>query len=169
MTHAIETVKTLLTALQANDLELAANTLSDDFQFSGFAPKTLHKNEFLALQSELHSGMPDFSYNPRDIRLDDQHAATQGELRERDVLVRALIHMTGTQTADLALPLFGLPVIAATGLALILPETSMSCTVMGKLVSAMHLDPISGGGLSGLLQQSGAELPLEHRTGNVTL
>ena len=83
--NAIDTVKTCITALQSGDIELAAGILSDDFLLTGLAPNPLRKNELLALQGELLTAMPDFSYNLAGIHQE-----------ERDVI--ALTQITGTHT-----------------------------------------------------------------------
>src|SRR5436309_6871794 len=100
--NAIDTVKTCITALQSGDIELAASILSDDFLLTGLTPNPMRKNELLALQGELLTAMPDFSYNLAGIHRE-----------ERDVI--ALIQITGTHTRDLTLSVLGLPTIQATG------------------------------------------------------
>ncbi len=56
--NAIDTVRTCITALQSGDLELAVNTLSDDFLLTGLTSTPLRKNEFLVLQGELLTVAP---------------------------------------------------------------------------------------------------------------
>ncbi len=151
--RADETVKTLMTALQSGDLELASDLLADDFRLRGLAPREPHKGEFLAVQSELLAGMPDFSYNLSDIRaLDDRQ-------------VQALIMITGTHTHDLSLPMFGLQVIPRSGLAIVLPQTRVDYELANGHVTRMTMEERAGGGLAGLLQQIGAELPIQPRGG----
>lgn len=142
----ITTVKTLITALQSGDMEMAASIMSDDFLISGLTPRPLNKGEFLALQSELLGAMSDFSYN-----LD--------QVQQQGNETNALISITGTHTADLSLPLFGLQSIPATGIAIVLPQVSCDFQVDGDKVVGVRVEQIPGGGLSGLLQQIGAELP----------
>src|SRR5579884_3212465 len=69
--NAIDMVKTMMTALQSGDMELAANTMSDDFVLRGWSPAELNKGEMLAMQSELLSAMPDFSYHLRDLEVQE--------------------------------------------------------------------------------------------------
>ncbi|GCE11243.1 ester cyclase [Tengunoibacter tsumagoiensis] len=144
--RAIETVKTLMVSLQSGDLELAAKHLSDTFTLSGFAPRPLNRGEALALQSELLRAMPDFAYNIREIRADGEG-------------VGAFVGITGTHTGELSLPMFGLPTIRATDIVVTLPQTSVSYRVHDEQVVEMVVDAIAGGGISGLLQQIGSELP----------
>ncbi len=151
---AIDTVNTFLTALQSGDIELAATTMSDDFTMSGFAVKTLTKSEFIVTQSNLLAAMPDFSYN-----------MTQEQLEDNGV-VQTQLEITGTQLNSLTLPIFGVQTIQATGLAVTLAEARTTFKVNGEnKVTSMEMQAIPGGGLEGLLQQVGAELPLEPRKG----
>jgi hypothetical protein len=148
---ATETVKTLITALQSGDMALAADSMTNDFFVSGFAHLPLNKTELLAVQSELCAALPDFSYN-----LSNE--------QEQNGEVQALIQITGTQTNDLNLPMFGIPVIPATGLAVSLPQVHSAYRVQGNKVAEMRME--TGSGLAGLLQQVGTELPVSPRLGN---
>ena len=145
-----EIVKTFITALQSRDMEVAANDMSDDFVIRGWTPFPLNKVKFLAIQSALLDAMPDFSYN-----LSDVHKAGNE--------VEALIQVTGTQTNDLALPLHGMPPFPATGLAVSLPQVQTRFVLKDNKVSEMNVESVPGGGLAGLLQQVGTELPVAPR------
>ena len=147
---AIDTVKTFVTALQSGDMQLAADTMAEDFKLSGLTPRELDEREFLVMQSRLLAAMPDFSYNLADIR-------------EEGDEVKASIHITGTQTGDLSLPMLGLEPMQATGLAVDLAQMETSYRVVDGKVAAMHAVPIAGSGLPGLVQQVGTELPLMAR------
>ena len=145
--NATDIVRTCITALQSGDLELAANTLSDDFLLTGLTSTPLRKNEFLVLQGELLTAMPDFSYNLADIHREG-----------RDVT--AIIQITGTHTRDLTLSVLGLPPVQATGIAITLPQVSTTFEVEEGKVLGMQVETVPGGGLTGLLQQIGTELPV---------
>ena len=149
---AIDTVNTYMTALQSGDIELAADTMSDDFVMSGFAPKELNKNQFLSTYSNLLASMPDLSFNMAD------------ELSEADGVVQVEIEITGTHLNQLSLPVLGIQPIEPTGLAVTLAQTKTTYHVNSEnKVTRMEMQPVVGGGLEGLLQQVGAELPLEPR------
>jgi predicted ester cyclase len=148
--NAIDTVKTFVTALQSGDMQLAADTMTADFRVSGLTPQELDEREFLLLQSRLLDAMPDFSYNLSDIH------------KEGDE-VKASIHITGTQTGELSLPMLGLEPMQATGLAVDLAQMETSYRVVDGKVAAMHAVSAAGTGLSGLIQQVGTELPLMER------
>jgi hypothetical protein len=152
---AVKTVKTFMTALQSGDLEMAASLMSDDFILGGLTPTPLTKPEFLTLQSELLAAMPDLSFNLSDVqKVDDE--------------VQALIRITGTHTGDLSLPIYGLQAVAATGLAVALPQVGAAFQVEHHRIVGMRVESVTGGGLTGLLQQIGAELPLQPRISNIT-
>ncbi len=148
-----DTVKTLVTALQSGDMAFAASYISDDFFLTGFASIPLNKTEFLAVQSELCAAMPDFSYNFSN----DHHHHNE---------IQALIQITGTQTNDLNLPMFGIPIIPATGLAISLPQVHVAYRVENEKVTEMRMETVAGSGLAGLLQQVGTELPVAQRLGD---
>lgn len=147
-----EVARTFMTALQSGDFELAAGLMSDDFVASGFASEPLDKGQFLAMQSELHDAMPDYAFH-------------FSEIEGRDNRVSSLVQITGTHTRDLALPLFGLPLIPATGLAIDLPQAHVEYRIAGDRIAEMRFERVPGGGLAGLFQQIGAELPVLPRLG----
>lgn len=150
----IETVMTFMTALQSGDIELAANTMADSFTMSGFAAKMLNKGEFLAMYSKILTSMPDLSFNIN-------------ELHEVNGEVRVPVQITGTNTNNLDLSMFGIQPIAATGLAVMLPQVNVTYSVKDNQVISMQFESVPGGGIEGLLQQVGAELPLLPRGVNI--
>jgi len=148
-----EVVKSFITALQSGDFELAAGLMSDDFVASGFTPDPLDKGEFLAMQSELKDAMPDYSFHLSNVQ-------------EGDDGVEALIQITGTQMRDLSLPTFGVPLIRYTGIDVSLPQVRTTFLLAGDKIKEMRVESVPGGGLAGLLQQIGTELPILPRLGN---
>jgi hypothetical protein len=146
-----ETVMSFITALQSGDIELAANRMTSDFTMSGFFAKPLDESEFLVMQSKLLAAMPDFSYNTSELQEEEQG------------MVKALLQITGTQSNDLDLSLLGIRPIQATGLAVTLPQTPVTYQMKEGKIASMKWEQFAGGGMSGLLQQIGAELPLAPR------
>src|SRR5256714_12411193 len=146
MVSATEIVKTLITALQSRDMDVAANDMSDDFVVRGWTPFPLDQEKFLATQSALLDAIPDFSYN-----LSDVHKAGDE--------VEALIQVTGTQTDDLILPMHGMPPFPATGLAIDLPQVQTRFVLKDNKVSEMNVESVPGGGLAGLFNKAGTNLP----------
>lgn len=148
--NRVETVKTLIAALQSGDMELAASILDDTFTMTGFLPKTLNKEQFLSLQDALLLAMPDLSYGLAEVVRSDEGENT----------VTASTTLTGTHTDTLSLPMFGLESIPATGIRVTLPQTTMTCHAAVGSVKKLEFENVTGGGFSGLLQQIGSELPL---------
>ena len=151
----IETVMTFVTALQSGDIELAANSMSDNFTLSGFEANPLDKNEFLLMQSKLLAAMPDFSYNLSDV----QDAENES--------VQALLQITGTQLNSLDLSQFGIQPVESTGLAVTLPQVHATYRVENGLIASIQMESLPGSGMAGLLQQVGAELPIARRGVNI--
>jgi predicted ester cyclase len=145
--NAVDTFKTFMTALQSGDMDLASNTSTEDLQVSGLTPSPLNKPLFLAVQSELLAGFPDFSYHISDVHQEGDH-------------VKALTQISGTHTKDLALPMFGIRRLRAAGLFVLLPQVETEFRVINEKVSVVQFATVPGGGFSGLLQQVGAELPV---------
>ncbi|HEY6542625.1 MAG TPA: nuclear transport factor 2 family protein [Ktedonobacteraceae bacterium] len=149
----VDVVKTFITALQAGEMEEAARFMADDFVERGWTPQPLDGQTFLAMMSALHNALPDFSYH-------------LSEPSERGEEVEALISVAGTHTRDLALPEFGLPLIPYSGVAIQLPQVHATFRVKEDAIAEMLVEALPGGGLSGLLQQIDAELPILPRLGN---
>jgi hypothetical protein len=142
-----ELVKTFITAAQSGDMEMAANCLADNFVCRNWTPEPLDKKQFLAVQSALLVALPDFSYNLSDLR------------RERDNAVTAFIQVTGTHTNALDLPFPGFLPIESTGLAIALPQVHATFTFEGDKLREMNVESVPGGGIMGVLQQVGSEVP----------
>ena len=143
----VQVVKTFITALQAGEMEEATRVMTDDFVEQGWTPQPLDRRAFLAMMSALRNGLPDFSFH-------------LSKPRERGEEVEALIAVAGTNTRDLALPEFGLPLIPYAGVAIQLPQEQATFRVKEGAVAEMRVEALPGGGLDGLLQQIDTELPI---------
>jgi predicted ester cyclase len=148
-----EIVQTFISALQSGNIEVAAEQMADEFEGRGMTAQALDKGTFLAMSSRLKDAMPDFSYNLHD-------------LHEQDDKVDSLIHMSGTNTNDLELPMFGIPLIRATGLTIDLAEVHSEYILQAGKIVEMKMDDVPGSGIPGLLQQVGTELPVLPRLGD---
>jgi hypothetical protein len=148
--NKIEIVRTFITALQSGDAEVAVNCMVDQFTFAGWLHEPLSKGQFLEVQSRLLDAMPDFTYN-----LSDEHEVGNN--------VEAWTQIMGTQLHDLLLPTLDVPFIQATGNAISLPQTRTTFTFEQEKIAQMMVETMLGGGLAGILQQLGRELPLEVR------
>lgn len=152
--NSTEIVQTFITALQSGDMDMAAQYMTDDFAFEGWTPQALNIGEFLALQSELHGAMPDYTFN-------------LSELSEQNGEVHALTQIAGTHTQTLSLPMFGIPLVPYTGVSVNLPQTRTRFNAADGKVARMWVEPMPGGGLNGLLQQINAELTLSPEVGSI--
>lgn len=150
--NPVQVVKTFITALQAGEMEEAARYMTDDFVEQGWTPQPLDGQAFLAMMSAIHNALPDFSYH-------------LSETREGGEGVEAFIAGEGSHTRNLALPEFGLPLIPYSGTTIRLPQTQALFRVKGDAIAEMLVESIPGGGLNGLLQQIGTELPILPRLG----
>jgi hypothetical protein len=150
MMEANELVMTCITALQSGDMGMAASLLADDFVLRGWVKQQLDKGQFLALQSNLLVAMPDFSYNLSDVHMEGQS-------------VQALIQISGTNLGNFDLTMLDIAPIQATGLAVELPQVPVTFLTENDTIKEMATPTVAGGGLSGLLQQIGGELPVAPR------
>jgi predicted ester cyclase len=140
----IETVQAFSEALEAKDLELAASYLSEDFVMQGPTPVPVGKNEFISIQGAFLHAFPDWSFN-------------SGPLQEQGDKVIGTVHVTGTHTAPLVIP--GVPPIPSTGKKVSLPEEHLEFTFKGDKIGSLASDNVPGGGVPGVLQQIGVQLP----------
>jgi len=136
----IQTVQKFFEKMEQKDLYKAAEYLDDSFEFSGVTPHPVDKYEFLVVHATMFRGIPDWSFNFRDV-------AKFGE----DIM--ATVQITGKNSGDLVLP--GMAPIYATGKSIRLPEERISFRLKGKKLVSMQVDPVEGGGIQGILQQLG--------------
>jgi predicted ester cyclase len=144
--QAVETVKGFVAALEARDWHRVARHVTGDFVFSG-PPQPLRNDGFLALMRALGTALPDWSFNLHDVQHDPGGT------------VSAKMQITGTHTGPLALPMFGLPEIPASGKRVSLPEDRVEFVPAADNIAAIAIIPAPGGGIAGLLEQLGARLP----------
>ena len=142
-----EIVQQFVAALEAGDVEMAARYLSDDFTFSGLTSLPMMREQYLEVQSGLRSAFPDLHFNLRDIR-------------EEAGVVKATVHVTGTQRGDLVLPLPDLPAVRTTGKPISLRDETQIFTVRGSKIGSIKVLLFPNGGFQGLYWQLGARLPV---------
>jgi hypothetical protein len=142
-----DNVRNLLAAIEADDMDTAMSYLADNFQLSGPVPEPIGAREWLGLHSALNQGMPDFSFNVKDVQIDGNRAYVT-------------IQISGTQTNDLDLTAMGMGVVPATGIAVRLPEEHPVATFNGDQIVSIDLEPVEGSGVLGILQQLGAAPPV---------
>jgi predicted ester cyclase len=143
---ALEMAQAFVDALEAKDMEKAGTYLSEDFRLYGPTPMPVGKHEFLALQGALFQAFPDWSFN-------------SAALKQEGNKVTGTVRITATHTAPLVLP--GIPPIAATGKHVVLPEERTELTFEGDKIVSLASDNVPGGGVPGMLQQIGLQLPAQ--------
>ncbi|MHC4481535.1 MAG: ester cyclase [Planctomycetota bacterium] len=143
---AVDVVKAGIAAQEAGDFDKAAELLTDDMVFAGPVPQPVGKREYLGLQSALKAAMPDWKFNASDFK-------------ESGDQVTAVMTVTGTHTAELKLPLPGMPTVPATGKKVALPKQTGTFTVKGDKVSRIDIAVEAGGGVQGILAQLGVSMP----------
>jgi hypothetical protein len=139
-------VEDFLTAIERNDFTRAETYLSNDFTVTGVAPEALTAKEYLDVHKALGKGMPDLIFNYKI-------------LRDRNNVVDLKVKITGTHSKEMPAPLPGMTNIPATNKFVRMPEESMKFTVKDKKLTTLHLDKVTGGGLTGILKQIGVEIP----------
>lgn len=144
--NAEEITRAIFTAIESMDMDTVGSYLTDDFTFSGPVPEPISGEQWLGLQRQMSAAFPDWSFNLSDVQVTGNVARTTHQI-------------TGTHTGDLDLSAMGLPVVPATGKAIKLPVEHADLTVEGGKVVRLHADVPADGGVPGLLQQLGVEMP----------
>lgn len=143
---AVETVRAVIGAIEANDFARARSLLADDFTFGGAVPQPIGPDAWLGIHKAFNAAMLDFSFNASGFREENGGAVCQ-------------VQITGTQTRELALPIPGMPPVPATGKHVALPAEPIRVTAQNGKLTTMEVNEVPGGGLPGLLAQLGASLP----------
>jgi len=152
MSIAIETVIVFMEALELKDYERAASNLADSMFFSGFTPKPLPKDQFIAVMSGLTEGFPDLSYM--------FHGAKEVDNTSEGASVTGTVHITGTQTDSFQLPPLGIGPVPQTAQSISLPEETWDYLVREGMIASIRVDHVPGGDMEGLLNQLGIDYPI---------
>ncbi|MDP4116438.1 MAG: ester cyclase [Bacteroidota bacterium] len=139
-------VEDFLQAIERNDFTKAETYLARDFKVTGVAPDPLGANEFLGLHRAFNKGMPDFRFNYKIGK-------------DKNNVVDLKVRLTGTHTKEMPAPIPGLHNITATNKSIKMPEEPIRVTIKDKKITTLHLEQVTGGGLTGLLKQIGVEMP----------
>ena len=150
---ATELVTAFMKALEFKEFDKVAAYLSDNFQFSGSTPLPLNKDKFISYSSALATGMPNLTYHFHDLQ---EVVERLGEGNR----VRATIQIIGTHTNDFQVVPLGLPPIPATNKSVLLPEEHWEYAVKDNTIASIHVEQVSGGGIVGILQQLGIDIPI---------
>ncbi len=141
---AIDAVKALMNALEANERDTAANYLADHFMATGWTPAPLNKKDFLDVIGGLKEGIPGLIFNLHNV---DEVGNT----------VHGTIQIAGYQTDSFNIPTLSLPPIPQMGRSVSLPAQDVDFTIENELVAFMHIHHVEGGSIRGLLHQLGTD------------
>jgi predicted ester cyclase len=141
-----ELVFTALNAIEQGDFETGSKYFADDMTFSGPVPEPISKDAFLNLHRALLQAAPDWKFNFN----------VTGE--EGDTVI-GKVQVEGTQTGTLPPVLPGLSAVPATGRTFKNPVEGIKITCRGGLIHGITAEQVPNGGVAGILQQIGVELP----------
>jgi len=144
--NAIQTVQTLMDAIQKAEWEKAKSLLTADFQFSGPVPQPIDGEAWLEMSKTLKRAFPNLDYHFRV------------ESAEGDI-VKISAELKGTHSADLDLTAMQMGVIPATNRPFAAAREHGKATVKGDKVTAWANEPTPGAGLIAILEQLGVKVP----------
>lgn len=135
-----------LHALEEKDYDRASQFLSNDFVFLGVTPEPIKSKDFINVHRHLFQAIPDWRFNFNVIKEDQNE-------------VNGKVHITGTQSRDLTLPMLpNLGTVHATGKKISLPEEKVQISVKGNKISRFTVERVPNGGVMGILQQIGVDV-----------
>ncbi len=102
--------------------------LADDFRYFGPTPEPVDKAIFLDCLESLCIAFPDWSFHVREVN----------QLKDK---ITALVHITGTHTAQLDLSALGLKPIKPTATFFEFPDEEVILTFKGDKLTELHVSP----------------------------
>jgi hypothetical protein len=131
--------------IESKDFYKLGKMITDDFQYVGPTPDPFNKETWLDFQRAIQAAFPDWAYNIEKVEKLDQ---TKVEVK---------VHITGTHTKELALPIAGIRPLPATGKKIQMPLERAVVSFKGEKICKLHVYLSYKGSLPGLLQQLGLE------------
>jgi hypothetical protein len=144
--NAIDTVKSLFSAIEAKDYTRAESLLTDDFAFEGVTPTRVTRREFIDLHRYALKAMPDWKFNAHDYSVSGDK-------------VHCKVKISGTHSEVLDLPMMEIHSIAPTHKHLRMPDEPCTFTLRGDKVYRMEVKRVEGGGVEGILSQLNIKVP----------
>ncbi len=146
--NAQQIAQKVTAAIEDQDWVAAQALLAANFTFSGAVPQPISGAEWLAIHRALAKAMPDLRLN---------YAGLGGD----DGLAEGTVQLRGTNTGELVLPIPGLPQVPATGRNITLPREHVRVKAQGDQLINWEVQPVSDGGVIGILKQMGVAVPQE--------
>jgi hypothetical protein len=141
----LDVVRSFFHSLEDGDLRRALRLCDRDLAVVTPGHRVLDGKDFERVMFALTQALPDLRYEPR-------------ELVEDTEIVSGLLDISGTHTRDLAIPLWGLPVVPASGRRVLLPGEPLEVSIRYGKIRRLG-SPLQGArGLLGPVQVLGIEL-----------
>lgn len=144
----IELVRNFMTALDDNEQSEYERYLAPTFMMIGWTPKPLNRQGFLDVIGGLKEGIPGLIFNLHNVLESDPHQIT------------GTWHVAGYQTSSFILPTLGLPPIPQMGRSISLPTEDVTYELADNQIRAIQVQPTEGGGIKGILEQLGVDVPI---------
>lgn len=135
-----------LLALEQGDFVRMSKLLDDNMLFCGPVPRPYSKQAFLGLISAVRAGVPNWKSHFRDVQV--AHS-----------IVSMTIEMTGAHLQRLPGPFPGMPTHPPTGVYFHLPPERIEFAISGEKITRIHIEPVPGGSISGILEQLDIPIP----------
>jgi hypothetical protein len=135
-----------LLAIEEGNLRRVADLLADDMVFCGPVPQPLSRDDYLAIISGLRSAIPDWKFHFYNVEVDGR-------------FISLVTQITGSHNCTLPAIFPGMTMHPPSGLTFKLPVERMEFALEGDRIARIHVDPVSGGGFAGILEQLNILLP----------
>jgi len=140
----VERTVAFFEAIEAKDWLKIEGLLTDDFLYYGPMPDPVGKEEWMKFQYAVQYAFPDWAYHLSAVEMEGDH-------------IRVTVHITGTHTRELTLPIEGVQPIPPTDKKIELPKEHALVKVKGGKISELRVESTYHGGLPGILEQLGIE------------
>jgi len=141
-------IRAFMTALEENNADEFESYLADNFRFSGWTPRPLGRAGFLDLLRGLKEGIPGLIFNLHNV------------LVQNDTTVTSTWKINGYQSDSFILPVLNLPPIPQMAASISLPAEEVEYRLAGNKIVGLNVTHTPGGGIKGLLNQLGFDIPL---------
>jgi hypothetical protein len=143
----IEIVKAYFTALDAMDMRLVDQYLSEQYQLVDFTPQPMSKTAMLAMVSLFKAALPNLTHSLSNIRFEDH-------------LVKLTVQLSGINSENLDLRTMGIGIVPRSRKFIIFPNGNYEFTVNnGKITVERDVSPISANRrMSGRLKALGVNV-----------
>ncbi len=140
----------VLDAIEKGKVKSVSNYFADSFKLVGPMPKPQNKEQYLDELTKLTSGIPNWNFNRHDLRVDGQTVVVP-------------VHITGTQSRKIPSLMPDMPDLPASNRSFSLPNEIIRMKFRGESIVEVNIDPVPGGGINGILEQLGVQIPVTGR------